>query len=123
VQLAATDLKPSAIRPPFFTGWDTSQASYTTSCPNCRARLAIPFSALLRGAWGWEERFTPDDVAAIRQFFGLGTSSLALPGGWPSISECQCKTCDTKFVFYADFDEPRHSVYSIVAQGLAWVGP
>jgi hypothetical protein len=123
VQLAATDLKPSATRPPFFTGWDTSLASYTVPCPNCLASVEISFSTMLRGAWGWSERFSQDDAAAIRQFFGLGNSSLALPGGRPSISECQCGSCGSKFVFYADFDEPQHSVYSIVAQGLASVGP
>ena len=63
------------------------------------------------------------EVAAISSFFNLGRGALALPGGWPSIVPIQCPTCSASYVLYVDFDEPRHSVYSIVAQGLAAVDP
>jgi len=123
MNLQPTSLTPSAMRKPYFDGWDTRHADFKARCTKCDARLTITFSAILEGAWGWDERFTPEEVSTIERFFQLGKGSLALSGGWPSIVSVTCDRCGTQYIFYADFEEYRNSVYRIVAQGLATVLP
>jgi hypothetical protein len=122
MNLQATSLMPSATRKPYFDGRDPRYADFQTKCARCDARLVITFNAILKGAWDWE-RFTPEEFSAIKRFFQLGKGNLALSGGWPSISSVTCDRCGTQYIFYADFEEYRNSVYRIVAQGLAAVLP
>jgi len=117
--LSPTDLRPSSNRQPFFDGWQTEDVSYECRCPSCQEQLTVPFATIHAGAWGWRERFAAVDVRTIEGFFALGSHSKALAGGWPSISRIHCEHCGAQFIFYADFDEYRHSVFRIVAQGLA----
>jgi hypothetical protein len=117
--LSPTRLQPSSTRAPFFDGWQIENVSYRSDCPSCHTQLVVPFSDIRAGAWGWRERFSSADAAAIERFFALGERSKALAGGWPSISEVTCDSCGAQFIFYADFDEYRHSAFRIVAQGLA----
>jgi hypothetical protein len=123
MNLQPTSLTPSGTRKPYFDGWNTRHAAFKTRCAKCNARLTIPFNAILEGAWGWDKRFTPEEVSTIERFFQLEKGSLALSGGWPAIVSVTCNRCATQYIFYADFDEYRNSVYQIVAQGLATVFP
>jgi hypothetical protein len=112
---------PSSTRRPFFDGWETKGASYGMSCPKCAAPISLGFTAILEGAWGWRERFTAEETAAIESVFELGEKCKALDDGWPSVTASICSGCGARHVFYADLDEYSNSCYRIVAQGLATV--
>ena len=121
VNLQPTALTPSLTRAPYFDGWDTSHGNFESKCTKCGGLLLVTFDELLQGAWGWRKRFTPEEVSAIELFFHLGIMGKGLSCGRPSINLLKCDRCETKYVFYADFDEYSNSVYRIVAQGLAVV--
>ena len=115
-----TNLRPSTLRQPFFDGSDTAEVRYWFRCESCGTRMSVSFAQMLQGAWGWKERFSVDEIARITELFALGEGCKALSGGWPSISEVACASCDGRHIFYADFHEYRHSTYRIVAQGVAY---
>ena len=122
MNLVATALKPSISRAPYFDGWETELASYRFKCALCSTEVLVPFSAIRDGAFGWRERFAPEEAESIAAHFQLGEAANALESGWPSISTPSCPNCQSSFVFYAAFDEYRHSGYKIVAQGLSVCG-
>jgi hypothetical protein len=120
MQLRSTSLKPDGGREPYFDGVDTENANYRFTCAVCKAKMAIPFSLVHHGAWGWRNEFSEADVREIDGFFDLKPGRQVPPTPWSSISSLECSSCKTKHIFFATYDEYRNSVFRLVAQGLAY---
>jgi hypothetical protein len=115
---ASPDLKRAHV--PYFDGMDTENAIYQFTCAMCNAGLAIPFSLVHRGAWGWREHFAEADVRTIEGFFSIERGRHVPPTPWPSVSSIECSSCRAKHIFYATYDEYKNSVFRITARGLAY---
>ena len=120
MSLHSTQLKPSRTREPYFDGWDTAKAIYWCECSICQAKIAIPFSTVHLGAWGWREKFSPIEVKSIEMLFPeVKKAEQGSRRTCSSVSEATCITCNTSYIFYAEVDEYKNSVFRLVAQGLA----
>ena len=120
MSLHSTRLKPSRTRKPYFDGWGTAKATYWCECAKCHREMAISFSTVRLGAWGWREKFSTTEVESIESLFPeVKRSDRGTGQSWPSVSQASCSTCSTKYIFYAEVDEYKNSVFRLVAQGLA----
>ena len=117
MKLQIVQAVPGFDSSPYFEGWDTSKANYSFNCPRCGMRLQVDFSAVHDGAWFWKERFAPDEVEELTKTFGIPQQSAT--DTWPSFSRIYCRSCKTDFVFFAGFDEYRHSAFRLTAIALA----
>lgn len=121
MKLKSTALVPSTTREPFFDGANLDSGCYSLKCAQCNAEIEVSCHSIYLGAWEWKENFSKNDKEAIEDFFSIQEKSLALTGGWPSVTLQKCRSCSSEFIFLADFHEYRNSVYQIVAQGAAYV--
>ncbi len=111
---------PDKARLPYFDGWETKNATYRAHCAECKAEIAISFSLVQNGAWGWRERFSEEEIETVENFFGIQAGRQTPPKPWPSVSTIECPACRTAYIFYAEYDEYRNSVFRLTAQGLAY---
>jgi hypothetical protein len=118
--LQHTHLKPNVDRAPYFDGWETVKATYQCQCAECQVQIAIPFSEVHASAWSWRERFSMSEVESIESFFPeTKKSDQRSKKSWSSVTAVTCGACNADYIFYAEVDEYRNSVFQLFAQGLA----
>ena len=117
MKLRLTQAIPRGALAPYFDGWDTAIATYECACPECDATLQIDFSTVRTGAWKWKESFSQSEIEELSVTFGLPRERAPQP--WPSLSRVACVRCKAEYIFYASFDEYRHSAFRLTARALA----
>jgi hypothetical protein len=80
-------------RKAFFDGWETSKASYTISCAQCRTENVIVFKEILDAAWSWKETTENKEKHAIAGTFGIDLDNKWIGDGMDAVVTKICAGC------------------------------
>ena len=111
--------QPVKDREPFFTGWDTKEATFDSGCPHCKARVRIEFKEMLDAAWGWKDKMDEGLKKALAEIFGINLANNSIGMGMPGVVARSCSECGRSSYFYFHFRETSNSVYSISLRAAA----
>lgn len=111
--------EPIKDREPFFTGWDTNEATYEKRCPHCRERISVVFKEMLDAAWGWRDRMDPSLRDLLAKVFGIDLTNRSIGSGMPGVVAKKCESCGASSYFYFSFLEISNSVYRISLRAAA----
>lgn len=111
--------EPIRDREPFFTGWETDQATYETACPHCRERISVVFKEMLTAAWGWKDKMEQELKESLAEIFRINLADNSIGMGMPGVVARSCSECGKSSYFYFHFRETSNSVYSISLRAAA----
>ena len=109
----------SEERPPFFDGWKTDEAIYSSACDSCGREMTVHFPAMLDAAWSWREKMKEVDRAAVARVFRIDLANRSIAKGMDAVVDQVCSHCGSRHLLHFHFHEYRHSCYEISIRGIA----
>lgn len=118
MKLGKSILKPSYLRKPDFNSLSSATSTFEFNCNNCAMRIVREFRIFIGLEFGWAEHYDATSLMIIETHFGMNIVGKSPDGGMTAVTECDCKTCGSRYLLYAGVNEYANSAYQVTLQGI-----
>jgi len=117
-QFGKSAISPSYTRKARFKSGAPSNDNYIFDCLHCENPISVRYQLLIRAAGQWETTIGEEFATAAKDFYKIGVVGKSQDGGWPSMLQVSCDSCEARYLIYAGIDEYYNSLYRVTIQGI-----